>query len=68
MLYGVAMGRIRTKLIKKMASELVIRYPDKFSKNFMQNKQLLDNLDILDNKLMRNKVAGYIVVIEKKKS
>ena len=61
------MGRIRTKLIKKMATELVIRYPDKFSIDFVQNKKFLDTLNLLEDKPMRNKVAGYIVrVVEKK--
>jgi len=65
--FTVNMGRIRTKLIKKMATELVIRYPDKFSIDFVQNKKFLDTLNLLEDKPMRNKVAGYIVrVVEKK--
>ena len=62
------MGRIRTKLIKKLALELANRYPDKFSADFSQNKLFLDRLNFLEEKSMRNKVAGYIVrIVEKRK-
>lgn len=66
MLYGEDMGRVRTRLIKRLASELVKKYPDKFSSDFSQNKQILGQLNIIEEKSMRNKVAGYIVRIVEK--
>jgi len=62
------MGRIRTKFVKGLAEKLVIKSPDKFSMDFKSNVQALKDINILDEKFMRNRVAGYIVrVISKKK-
>jgi len=62
------MGRIRSKTIKKLAEELVRQHPDKFNDNFTNNKQFLDQLKLIDDIPIRNKVAGYIVrVVEKRK-
>jgi len=61
-------GRIRGKFIKNTAKRLVNDYPDKFSLNFSENKKALDELNLIDDKPIRNKIAGYIVsVVEKKK-
>jgi small subunit ribosomal protein S17e len=62
------MGRIRGKFIKNLSKKLVEQYPDKFSNKFEDNKKALDELKIIDDKPIRNKIAGYIVtVVEKKK-
>lgn len=61
------MGRIRGKWIKNTAKQLVENYPDKFSNNFTNNKKFLTELKIIGDKPVRNKVAGYIVVVVKKK-
>ncbi len=63
------MGRIRGKWIKNIAEKLVEQLPDKFSTNFDNNKEVLEELGIIDDKVVRNKIAGYIIsVVEKKKS
>lgn len=62
------MGRIRTHWIKKLSRELVIRYPDRFSTDFENNKTVLNELKLLEEKLVRNKVAGYICKVVKKAS
>ena len=62
------MGRIRGKSIKNLAKKLVELYPDKFSNKFEGNKKVLDEFNLLKDKPIRNKVAGYIVdVVEKRK-
>lgn len=61
------MGRIRTRWVKSMAKELIKQYPDKFNSNFEKNKRVLDELKIMESKLMRNKVAGYVCKIVEKK-
>jgi len=62
------MGRIRGKFIKNMSKKLVEQYPDKFSAKFEDNKKFLDELKLVDDKPVRNKIAGYIIsVVEKKK-
>lgn len=54
------MGSIRGKWIKKMATNLLELYPDKFTKDFDKNKQALNELGLIDDKSVRNKVAGLI--------
>lgn len=54
------MGRVRTKDIKQAAIQLKETYPDKFSKDFEENKAVINELKLFINKHMRNKVAGYV--------
>ena len=58
------MGRIRTKQVKNLSKDLVESHPDKFSTDFEENKKFLDELG-LENKFLRNKLAGYIVILKK---
>ena len=62
------MGRIRTKIIKNMSKRLVKKYPEKFSNNFENNKKVLCEMNIMKDKPVRNKVAGYIVTVVEKKN
>jgi small subunit ribosomal protein S17e len=55
------MGRIRGKWVKNIAKKLVERYPDKFNNNFDDNKKFIEGLKIIEDKPIRNKIAGYIV-------
>ena len=62
------MGRIRGRWIKNLSKKLVEKYPDKFNKDFDNNKKFLEGLKLIGDKPIRNKVAGYIVnIVEKKK-
>jgi small subunit ribosomal protein S17e len=64
---GDNMGRIRTKWVKGMAKRLIEQYPDKFNNNFEDNKKNLNELELISDKPVRNKVAGYITTIVKKR-
>jgi small subunit ribosomal protein S17e len=55
------MGQVRQRNIKRIARELVEEYPDVFSADFQENKQLLKDEDLFTSKYVRNHVAGYIV-------
>ena len=55
------MGRIRGKWVKNIAKRLVEKYPDKFNNNFDSNKKFIEELKIIEDKPIRNKIAGYIV-------
>ena len=55
------MGRIRGKWVKNIAKKLVERYPDKFNNNFDDSKKFIEGLKIIEDKPIRNKIAGYIV-------
>ncbi len=54
------MGKVRTKLVKRLAEELVYTYPDKFTADYEHNKKMVDLLVSGLSKRMRNRVAGYI--------
>ena len=58
------MGNIRTKDIKKASHELIKMYPDRFNKEFENNKNIVRELKLIDSKIVRNKVAGYITRIK----
>jgi len=61
------MGNIRTAQIKNVSERLVKMFPEKFSKDFDQNKKIIDQLLNIKSKDVRNKVAGYIThLIERK--
>jgi len=62
-----AWGKVRTELVKRIARELVERFPDKFITDFETNKKLLESLTNISSKNLRNRVAGYITRLQKKK-
>ena len=55
------MGKIRTKNIKDSAWKLYEKIPKAFSKNFNENKKVLKDKNLVENKRSRNKIAGYLV-------
>ena len=59
------MGRIKTKLIKRVTHELIAKYSDKFSSNYDENKKALNNLISVHSKKIRNAIAGYITRLKK---
>ncbi len=46
--------------IRKIAEELLEKYPDKFTNNFEENKRILNEMAEVKSKFLRNKIAGYI--------
>jgi small subunit ribosomal protein S17e len=54
------MGRIRPTYIKRVSIELVNKYPKAFSKDFENNKTMVDELTDVYSVKMRNRIAGYI--------
>ena len=58
------MGRIKSKLIKRTARQLVEKTPESFDKEFNTNKKALGN-NTVESKKTRNKIAGYISRIKK---
>jgi small subunit ribosomal protein S17e len=51
---------VRTEQIKRLAKELIRRFPDKFSNNFENNKRMVDMLIKGATTKVRNQIAGYI--------
>ena len=54
------MGNVRTEQVKRVAKELIRRFPEKFSGNFESNKQLVETLTQGATRKVRNQIAGYI--------
>ena len=54
------MGKVRPERVKKIAKELLKRYPDRFTTNFENNKKLLGSLSKISSVRLRNRIAGYI--------
>ncbi len=65
------MGKVRTKMVKRTARELLERYPDLFTGDFEHNKRVVTKLIDTGSKRVRNQIAGYIthlVNIQKKRA
>ena len=54
------MGNIRPTYIKRIALELVQKYPAVFNDDFENNKMLVSKLTNVKSNSMRNSVAGYV--------
>jgi len=62
------LGKVRPEKVKKIAKELVKRYPNQFTTDFENNKKLLASMVTIYSAKLRNLIAGYItrlVVISK---
>lgn len=59
------MGRIRTKLIKRISLKLYKENKDKLKKDFNKNKTIVSSIIKFPSKRMRNFVAGYITTLVK---
>jgi small subunit ribosomal protein S17e len=53
------MGKVRTEQVKRVARELLDKYPSKFSADFEANKQLVNEYTNISSIKLRNRVAGY---------
>jgi small subunit ribosomal protein S17e len=62
----MVMGRIRTRDIKTKAIDLIEKY--QFTTDFEKNKLIISELDIELTKRMRNKIAGYVTRIMRRRA
>jgi ribosomal protein S17E len=58
------MGKIKSKLVKRTANEL-IKKGIQFNKSFEENKKILGKT--MPSKKIRNQMAGFLARLEKKK-
>ncbi|MBS7620263.1 30S ribosomal protein S17e [Candidatus Bathyarchaeota archaeon] len=61
------MGKIRTELVKRIADDLLEKYPKSFNDVFEQNKQFLKEINFTVSKRLRNRIAGYLTTMMKVK-
>jgi small subunit ribosomal protein S17e len=57
---GAIMGNIRPTYIKRIAIELVKKYPEQFTEDYQHNKKMVGKLTDVQTETMRNRIAGYI--------
>ena len=53
------MGKVRTEQVKRLAHELLNKYPDKITSDFENNKQVVMTYTNISSTKLRNRVAGY---------
>jgi small subunit ribosomal protein S17e len=46
--------------VKRLSTDLLNRYRDKFNVDFQQNKKTIDGIATVRSKELRNQIAGYI--------
>ncbi|UCD03535.1 MAG: 30S ribosomal protein S17e [Candidatus Woesearchaeota archaeon] len=54
------MGRVRTSSVKRAAEELMLEFPNQFTKKFEENKKKVAELADVGTRKLRNMIAGYI--------
>jgi len=54
------LGKVKTEQIKRIAKELMDRFPEKFTNSFDDNKHQVDALTQGTTTRVRNQIAGYI--------
>ena len=59
-----AWGKVRIELEKRIARELVERFPEKFTTDYENNKKLVDTFTNISSKKLRNRIAGYITQLQ----
>ena len=57
---AIRLGSVKTEQVKRTAKELVKRFPDKFTRDFENNKHLVKALIQGGTPKVRNQIAGYI--------
>ena len=60
------MGRIKTRLVKRVTNDLIREYGEKFKKDFDENKELVGKFARIPSTKMRNVIAGYVTRLMKK--
>jgi len=61
------MGRIKTKLVKRVTHKLVDRHRHDFKENFEENKKLVSRFADISSTKIRNVIAGYVTRLMKTK-
>lgn len=54
------LGNVRPEKVKRIARELVKRFPNRFTANFEENKKILSSIALIPSTRLRNSIAGYI--------
>jgi len=61
------MGRIKTKLIKRITLKIFNNHRDEFKSDFKENKEKVMQYADIPSKKIRNIIAGYVTRLVKQK-
>jgi len=53
------LGKVRTEQVKRIARQLLDKYPNKITADFENNKKLVTKFTNISSIKLRNRVAGY---------
>ncbi len=62
------MGNIKTSFVKSIANELFSEHADKFTTDFLKNKEVAKQFLDVKSKHMMNTIAGYLTVLKKREA
>merc|ERR1711966_590660 len=62
----LAMGRVRTKTVKKASRQIIEKYYSRLTLDFATNKRLAEEVAIIPSKRLRNKIAGFTTHLMKR--
>merc|ERR1712121_432633 len=63
---GPAMGRVRTKTVKKASRRIIEKYYMMLTLDFHTNKRVIEEIAIIPTKRLRNQIAGFITHLMKR--
>jgi len=64
---GDTMGRIKTRLIKRVSIEIFKAHKDELKGTFKENRELVSKYTDTSSKKLRNIMAGYLTRLNKTK-
>jgi small subunit ribosomal protein S17e len=59
------LGKVRIEVVKKVARELVSKFPDTFNTDYYDNKRKVMQFIDVESKRLRNRIAGYITSLKR---
>ena len=59
------MGKVRPNYIKNAGEEFMKLYSDIVTTDFEINKELVDEYTDVSSKILRNRLAGYLIILKK---
>jgi len=59
------MGKVRQYYVKSLADKIYKKHKDKITTDFNLNKLYIDSIAEINSKPLRNRIAGYLVILKK---
>ncbi len=60
------MGRVKTSVIKNVATKAYEQCKDQYTDDYAKNKVIVDRILKVQSKRLRNIVVGYVTVLKKR--